>query len=87
MSDFNERKKMAASEYPPPVKVDLMESPERKSNFIYRWFQHQQGIENLEHRIIVLEAELKASKNALKERLDLLETIKEEIAIRKLVEK
>ena len=69
---------MIVLKHPPPVKVDLPKQPERKSNAIYRWFQHQQGIENLEYRIILLEAELEGCKEALKERRELLEVVKAE---------
>jgi chromosome segregation ATPase len=65
--------------YPSPVKIDLPEQPDRKSNAIYKWFQHQQGIENLEHKITVLEAQLKAYKEALKERQELLKEVKAEV--------
>jgi len=69
---------MTTPKHPPPIKVDLVKQPERESNIIYKWFQHQHGIENLECRIAMLEAELKASKSALKERQELLEIVRAE---------
>ncbi|MHA2280055.1 MAG: hypothetical protein ACXAC5_04155 [Promethearchaeota archaeon] len=70
---------MTTPKYPPPVKINPPEPPKRKSNAIYKWFQHQQGVESLEHRIALLEAELRDSKEALKERRELLETIRVEV--------
>lgn len=74
----HQSKKMTVLKYPPPVKINPPELPKRESNTIYRWFQHQQGVENLEYRIAVLEAELRDCKEALKGRRELLEEVKAE---------
>jgi len=70
---------MTIAKYPPPVKIDLPHQSNRKSNVIYKLFQHQCGVENLENRVAVLEAELEATKEALEERYRLLKIVEAEV--------
>lgn len=66
--------------HPPPVLIPQpAKERDLKSNLIYKWYRHQQGIESLEYRITCLEAELIASKATLEKRIALVKAIEKEI--------
>ena len=66
--------------FPPSIHIPqppIDDNP--KSHLLYKWFQHQRGIENVKYKIACLEVELETYKTALKERIELTKVIEEEI--------